>query len=233
MYKAIIFDFDGTIIDTEKAWYAAFREAYREHGVELAIEQYSLCIGTDHAAFNPYEYLITELGLPLDRDEFKRSVHDKYEKLMAELTLRPGILECLQAARKAGLSVGLATSSSEAWISRYLEPLGIRDYFDCIRTSDHVARVKPDPELYIRAAEGLQVKPGEAVAVEDSPNGARAAIAAGMDCIVVPNEVTAPLAFPSGVYRIESLADIQLEQLLRQVAESQRAKTGNGGERVL
>ncbi|WKL03205.1 HAD family phosphatase [Paenibacillus amylolyticus] len=67
MIKALVFDFDGTIIDTETAWYIAFRDAYKEHGVDLTLEMYSQCIGTSLKTFNPYEYLITDLNLPIDR----------------------------------------------------------------------------------------------------------------------------------------------------------------------
>ena len=214
MIKAIVFDFDGTVIDTETAWYTACREAYEHHGVELTLEQYAQCIGTSHHVFNPYEYLMTELGMQIDKEQFRLSIHRRHTQLMEEERVRPGVLELLQEAREAGLGIGLASSSSSSWIDKHLELLGIRAYFDCVRTSDHVEKVKPDPALYVQTLECLGVKPEEAIAIEDSPNGAKAAIAAGMYCVIVPNEVTKGLAFGKGHYRLDALNELTLEQLL-------------------
>ena len=195
MMKAIVFDFDGTIIDTETPWYYALREAYSDYGEELSLEQYSLCIGTNLNTFNPYEYLITEKGLPINRDDFRAKIRNDHAALMSKQQIREGVLDYLRQAKEAGLRIGLASSSSRAWIDRHLDELGIRDYFEVIMTADDVTNVKPDPELYLKALEALGVVPEEAVAIEDSPNGARAAAAAGMSCIVVPNELTALLTF--------------------------------------
>lgn len=223
MIKAIIFDFDGTIIDTETAWYEAFKDAYSEYEVELTLEQYSECIGTSLHAFNPYEYLMTDLGLPIDREEFRKSVQQKHAELMQKERMRPGVLDYLNAARSEGLRIGLASSSSGEWVEKHLEQLGIKDYFECVRTSDHVAKVKPDPELYRQAMACLGVAPGEAVAVEDSPNGAKAAMAAGMHCVVVPNPITKRLSFAPVRFSAESLSDIAFHELL--VAPEKHAQT--------
>lgn len=110
MIKGIIFDFDGTIIDTETAWYTAFSEAYGEHGVDLSLEQYSTCIGTSLNSFNPYEYLMTDLKLPIDRMAFRTAVQQRHSKLMELEQMRPGIQQYLDAAKDAGLRIGLASS---------------------------------------------------------------------------------------------------------------------------
>ncbi|MFD0959837.1 HAD family hydrolase [Paenibacillus chungangensis] len=195
MIKAIIFDFDGTIIDTETPWYYAFRNAYEEHGVELSLEQYSECVGTSHHAFNPYEYLMTELNLPIDKEEFHRRIHNDHARLMEQQGIREGVLEYLEAAKAAGMRIGLASSSRRKWIDRYLSQLKLADCFEVICTADDVDQVKPDPALYKMAVKGLGVKPEEAVAIEDSPNGAKAAVAAGLACIIVPNALTNLLQF--------------------------------------
>ncbi|MGM0883299.1 MAG: HAD family hydrolase [Bacillota bacterium] len=216
MIKAIIFDFDGTIIDTETAWYNAFRDAYKEHGVELTLEQYSGCIGTSLHAFNPYEYLMTDLKLPIDKQAFRESVHLQHSALMESEQVRTGILDYLNFAQDSGLKIGLASSSARAWIDKYLEQLEIAHYFECIRTADDVAKVKPDPELYKQTLAGLNVEANEAVAIEDSPNGARAASAAGMSCIIVPNAITKSLAFDKSdrCYHAESLAHIDFHEMV-------------------
>lgn len=216
MIKAIIFDFDGTIIDTETAWYTACRDAYMEQGVELTLEQYSLCLGTGFQLFNPYEYLITELKLPLDPKSFKENIHHKYAVHMENEVIREGILDYLELAKDANLKIGLASSSHRAWIDKYLAQLDIAHYFDCIRTADDVEKVKPDPELYLQALAGLGVQASEAIAIEDSPNGALAAAAAGMSCIVVPNAITKYLVFEQSpaYYHAEKLNDIDFQQMI-------------------
>lgn len=214
MIKGIIFDFDGTIIDTETAWYTAFSEAYEEHGVELTLEQYSTCIGTSLNSFNPYEYLMTELKLPIDKEDFRKAVQQRHSKLMELETIRPGIQHYLDSAREEGLRMGLASSSSMEWVEKYLDQLGIRDYFECIRTSDHVENVKPDPELYHQALSCLGIAPDEAVAIEDSPNGSKAAAAAGMNCVVIPNNITSFLEFDTSHHIIESLSLLDFDHVI-------------------
>lgn len=212
--KGIIFDFDGTIIDTETAWYTAFNEAYGAHGVDLTLEQYSTCIGTSLHSFNPYEYLMTDLNLPIDKQEFRTAVQLRHSNLMELETMRSGIQHYLDSAQEAGLKIGLASSSSMEWVEKYLNKLGIRDYFDCIRTSDHVENVKPDPELYTQSLSCLGLKPEEAVAIEDSPNGSKAAAAAGMHCVVIPNEITSFLEFDAPHLKTDDLSHLDFAQVI-------------------
>ncbi|MFF2889791.1 HAD family hydrolase [Paenibacillus sp. NPDC057967] len=216
MIKAMIFDFDGTILDTETPWFYAFRDAYKEHGVELTIDQYSECVGTNNHTFNPYEYLMTELGLQIDKEQFRLKIHDDHTTLLAKEVVREGILDYLELAKDAGLRIGLASSSGREWIDRHLDALGISHYFEVICTADDVSQVKPDPELYVKAMEKLGVAPEEAIAIEDSPNGARAAVAAGMSCVIVPNPLTQMLTFDQEARYIyaESLAKLDFRSLV-------------------
>jgi putative hydrolase of the HAD superfamily len=217
MIKALIFDFDGTIIDTETAWYVAFREAYKEHGVDLTLDQYSECIGTSSTNFDPYEYLITELKLPIDRQLFRDSVNICHSKLMESEQIRSGVQHYLDSAKAAGLRIGLASSSSKEWVDKHLDQLGLHHYFDCIRTADDVLNVKPDPELYIQTLACLGVQANEAVAIEDSPNGAIAAKNAGMHCVITPNPLTETLEFDSAYHRVQSLSDLEFDHLISNI----------------
>ncbi|MBB6731770.1 HAD family hydrolase [Cohnella zeiphila] len=216
MMRALVFDFDGTILDTETAWYEAFREAYSEHGVDLTLEMYSQCIGTSLHRFNPYEYLMTERGLPLDKDRFRESVHLRHSELMRREEVRPGVLSYLEAAKEYGMKIGLASSSTREWVDKHLRQLGIESYFETVRTADDVRQVKPDPELYVLALSDLGVDGREAIAVEDSPNGARAAISAGMHCVLAPNRITSLLDFPAtGIaHRLGTLEDLEFRRLI-------------------
>ncbi len=213
MIKAIIFDFDGTVIDTETAWYTAFREAYQTYGVDLSLEKYSQCIGTSLHTFNPYEYLKTDLHLPIDLDEFRQRVQARHAVLMEDEGMRAGILDYLKEAKHRKLKVGLASSSRAGWVEHFLQKLQIRPYFDCVRTADDVQHVKPDPEIYLQSLRCLEVEAADAVAVEDSPHGAAAAAAAGIYCLTVPNVITRLLPFERPGHRVNSLADVDFNDL--------------------
>ncbi|THF78059.1 HAD family hydrolase [Cohnella fermenti] len=214
MIRALVFDFDGTIIDTETAWYVAFREAYAEHGVTLTLEQYSQCIGTSLGLFNPYEHLKTHHGIELDLAEFRDSVRARHAELMKREAVRPGVEAFLKAAKEAGLKLAVASSSAREWVVAHLEQLGLTEYFTCIRTADDVRHVKPNPELYLKALDGLGVEACEAIAIEDSPNGAKAALAAGMACVLAPNEITRLLDFPDVPHRVNTLEELDFHHLI-------------------
>ena len=98
----------------------------------------------------------------------------------------PGVLDYLRDAHRLGLKVGLASSSSCAWVEGHLVRLGLREYFDCVRARDDVSITKPDPALFLSAVETLGVQPCEAIAFEDSRNGLIAARRAGLHCVAVP-----------------------------------------------
>ena len=214
MMKAIIFDFDGTIIDTETAWYVVFKNAYEQYGVDLSLETYSQCLGTSLKSFNPYTYLTTHYNISLDLEQFRTSIRSNYEKLIEKETIRPGILNLLQQAKQAGLKIGLASSSHREWIDKFVNLLGLDGYFECYCTADTVENVKPDPELYLQALQQLGVQAHEALAIEDSPNGARAAVAAGLHTIVIKNTITKQLPFSKGHHTLECLEQTSLHDLI-------------------
>ena len=225
MIRAIIFDFDGTIIDTETAWYKVFKDAYKKYGVDLSLATYSQCLGTSLQSFNPYTHLSTHHGISMDLEEFRTTIQQNYAKLIDQELMRPGILNLLQEAKLAGLKIGLASSSHRDWIDKFVDQLGIRDYFECYCTADTVSNVKPDPELYLQALGQLGVNPNEAIAIEDSPNGARAAVAAGLHTVVIKNTLTKQLSFSQGHYTIESLEHYGLRELIECFVEK---STANG-----
>ncbi|MBD2869242.1 HAD-IA family hydrolase [Paenibacillus arenilitoris] len=214
MLKAVIFDFDGLILDTETPEYVSFRDIYRAHGVELELDAWGQWVGTDASSFNPYDHLDRLTGRALNREEIRAARRAAYDALIAKEELRPGVLDYLRSARQLGLKVGLASSSTRAWVAGYLDKLGIADYFDCIRVREDVERVKPDPALYLAAAAALGVAPSESLALEDSPNGALAAKRAGMRCVIVPNDLTGRLTFGEADMKLNSLAETDLRTLL-------------------
>ncbi|MFT4416862.1 HAD family hydrolase [Fredinandcohnia humi] len=216
MIKAVVFDFDGLIFDTETHEYNVLNEIFQEHGTELPLSVWGKVIGTQ-AGFNPLLYLEEQLGKKLDQEQLTKLRKDRFQEKIKNEGPLPGVEEYLLAAKKAGLKIGLASSSTYEWVSSHLKNLCLFDYFECIRTSDDVEVVKPDPSLYLEAAKCLGVSPSECLAFEDSANGALAAKRAGMYCVIIPNAVTKDLDFCEVDHRLESMAAIELQQLIAKV----------------
>lgn len=220
MIQGVVFDCDGLIIDTETPWYRVMAELYEERGVTLSLDVYAKVLGTSNEAFDLFAYLEELSGTPVDRQAANERMHRRHTELMLEERVRPGVEEFLRQAQSMGLRIGLASSSSRAWVEQHLRAHGLFAYFEVIRTSDDVKRVKPDPELYLSALEALGVDPAHAVAFEDSPNGTRAAKAAGMFCVIVPNTLTSQLAFDEFDGQISSMADQPLQDVLQMLTTS-------------
>jgi HAD superfamily hydrolase (TIGR01509 family) len=218
LIKALVFDFDGTILDTETQHYNAFQEMYKEYGSDLPLEVWGECIGT-HSNFNPYEYLEKKIKKKLNHEDLRLKKTDRALALIKEQKPLPGIENYLKAAKELDLKIGLASSSSRDWVLEHLERIGLDQYFEVIKTADDVDKVKPDPGLYIKAVEELGVKPEEAIAFEDSVNGSVAAKKAGLYCVAIPNPVTRHMQFDDVNHQLESLAELELSALI-QLAES-------------
>lgn len=215
MIRALIFDFDGTILETEGPIYESWQAIYQSFGQHLPIEIWSDTIGTWDSEFNPAADLERRVGRRLDWDllEARRAAHEK--DLLNGLGLQPGVADYLLSARRLGLRIGLASSSGRAWVSSNLERLGIKHFFECIRTREDVARTKPDPELFLAASACLGVSPQEAIALEDSQHGIDAAHRAGLFAVAIPTYLTRHLPFENADLRLNSLAELPLDELLQ------------------
>lgn len=217
--KALIFDFDGLLVDTETLHYQSWLELYREYGVELRLDRWLLDIGT-HGMFDPVADLEELLGRPIDRDATLEGRRKRHVSLCEQEPLRPGIETILAAATAVGLPMAVATSSNRDWVERWLAHHGVRHHFRCVRSRDDVERVKPAPDLFLAAAECLGFAPEECLIFEDSPNGMRAAATAGIRCVAVPNRMTAELELPEIALRIDALHEWSLQALLRRIQEA-------------
>ncbi|HEX9100206.1 MAG TPA: HAD-IA family hydrolase [Candidatus Dormibacteraeota bacterium] len=220
MIRALIFDFDGLILETEEPIYRSWKEVYEAHEVPLPFELWVKTVGSSNREFHPQLHLEQSLGHPLPQDEIDRRVARRVELVLAE-PVRPGVVDLATAAHAAGMKVGVASSSSRDWVKGHLERLGIVDLFDCLRARDDVEHVKPDPDLYLTSLDCLGVAAAEAVAIEDSPNGVIAAKRAGLLCVAVPNRITAGLDLSQADLRLTSLADVTLPRLLERLGSPQ------------
>ena len=162
------------------------------------------------------------MGEPLAREALNERRYEHEIALIEAEELRPGIADYLAAARQHRLKRAIVSSSTRRWVDMHLERLEEATGWDAICTADRdPARAKPAPVLYLEALDRLEVKADEAVAFEDSPNGVRAAKAAGVYCVAVPNEVTRELGLAEAGADIvlDSLADLPPEALFRRLEE--------------
>jgi HAD superfamily hydrolase (TIGR01509 family) len=215
---AVILDFDGLIVDTETPIYEAWKSAYESRGQTLGLDLWQHSLGT-HGGFDAHAHLEALVGETLSREGLRLEVRAVADRLSDPQPLLPGVEALLLEARDRGLGRGVASSSSCGWVEGWLRRHGIRDLLDVVVARDDVSRVKPDPELFLLAARRLEVAPGRCVVFEDSPNGMRAALAAGMRCVAVPNALTRDLARPAVDLVMDSLDERPLSEVLAAVKE--------------
>ena len=213
--RALVFDFDGLILETETPAYQAWAEVYREFGHELPKELWLEYIGREGGWFDALAYLEGLIGPRDDRDAIQERRDARKTELVMAVAETAGLRALLTDARARGLRLAVCSSSTPTWVLGHLDRLDLRAFFDHIQCRDRPElRAKPAPDLYLAACAGLGVHPEEAIAFEDSRNGMLAAQAAGMRCVVVPNELTIAMDLDGADHRFESLATVSLQTLL-------------------
>jgi HAD superfamily hydrolase (TIGR01509 family) len=217
LIRALVFDFDGLILETEMPALQSWVEIFREHGVELSPERWSGVIGRD-SRFDVHGHLEELTGRAHDRDATKAKRNARRDELVNAEKILGGVVELFREAKAQGLKVGVASSSSREWVCGHLERLAFLEGWDAIVCRGDVERAKPAPDLYLRVTELLGAAPSETLALEDSPNGVAAAKAAGLWCVAVPNPLTRDLDLTQADVRIGSLADMPLDELLALVS---------------
>jgi HAD superfamily hydrolase (TIGR01509 family) len=213
--RALVFDFDGLILETETPAYQAWAEVYREFGHELPKALWLDYIGREGGWFDALAYLEGLTGPLDDRQAIEVRRDARKTQLVMAATESAGLRALLTDARSRGLRLAVCSSSTPKWVLGHLDRLGLREFFDHVQCRDRPdLPAKPAPDLYLAACAGLGVRPDEAIAFEDSRNGMLSAQAAGMKCIVVPNELTVAMDLSGADHRFESLATVSLETLL-------------------
>ena len=211
--RALIFDFDGLIVDTESAIYEAWRELYLHHGHDLPPATYVQCVGSTFAHYDPMAELEVLTGGPVAWSELLPRKDERIRELQRRLDTMPGIRALLAEAAREGLPCAVASSSQRSHVQGWLDRVGIADAFSVIRTRDDVVLAKPAPDLFLAAAELLGFSPSQTLVLEDSANGLRAARAAGAPCVIVPSPVTRGSDFTGAAAIIETLEGVVLEHL--------------------
>jgi HAD superfamily hydrolase (TIGR01509 family) len=224
MIEAVVFDFDGLLVDTEWPGFEVWRDLFADHGAELTIDDFLVCIGTRNA-IDWGELLSAKTGRSGPSDEELRTTKvARQTETVAELPLRDGVAQWLADVTAAGLRCAIASSSERLWIEPHLDRLEVAHHFELLATWEGPEcgfPPKPAPDLYLQACRALGVAPRAALAVEDSVNGVLAAKAAGMYCLAVPNRVTRGCDFGAADVVAASLADLRL-------ADALAALAGNG-----
>lgn len=225
MLRALVFDFDGLILDTETPLIDGYADVHRAHDLPFDRELFLRSVGHADYTFDPWK----AFGRTANRSELEAEMQVyKRIRILAQPVL-PGVVELMEAARLRGWPIALASNSGHAHCEGHLARLGLLDRFKLIACREDVASPKPEPDLYRFAVNQLGLRPHEAVALEDSHTGSLAAKRAGLWCVVVPNVSTAHHDVSHADWRVPSMSDLSPEILLHRFGGNGRASPGRAG----
>ncbi len=185
--KAVIFDMDGVLFDTERLCQDSWLAVAEENGLPGMEEIFPKCIGLN--ANDSRRIVMDTYGEDFDYEGFRQQASKWFWDYIEKngLPVMASVRELLAWLKEENWIVGLASSTRRSSVENHLEQAGIRDYFATVVTGDMVEHSKPQPDIYLMACKELGVEPGEAYAIEDSPNGIRSAYRAGLRPLMVPD----------------------------------------------
>jgi HAD superfamily hydrolase (TIGR01509 family) len=209
---ALIFDFDGLLVDTESTALRAWREQFAVHELDFPLEIWHTYIGSQGSQ-EAMMAAVRAGGIQFEDAELRAEWRQRHNLIANEEPLRAGVMGFLREAIAAGSHLAIASSATRDWLDAHLDRLGIRPLFDVVCARDN-GRVKPAPDIYLAALAGLGVDAHDAIAFEDSPNGITAAKSAGLMCVAVPNPVTADLPLGQADLQAGSFTEITYAELV-------------------
>jgi len=212
MLRAVIFDMDGLLADTEWPDFLAWQELFREHGGDLTLEEWLGEVGVWGATTIKSRFAALR-GSREGMDAALARRRSRHRELVGGIAPLPGVEALLAALAGRGIPCGVASSSDRDWVGFVLGTLGLRERLPVVVTGDDVATRKPAPDVYLEAAARLDVRPEGCVALEDSAVGVTAAIAAGMRCVAVPNRLTRFHDLSHAHAHVESIAELDVARL--------------------
>ena len=210
MISALVFDFDGLIVDTETPLVEAWVELHAEHGLPCDLAKAHGVVGHVGINFDPW----SAFPRGQDRVELEREYRRRTRLYTNRQPILPGVRALLDEARNRGLGLAVASNSDHTHVEHHLDRLALRPYFAAILCIDDVSAGKPAPDVYLAALKALDADAAASVAFEDSVPGHVAAKRAGLNCVVVPNPSTAHFDFPQADLRLPSLAHTTFDELL-------------------
>ena len=216
MLKALLFDFDGLILDTETPDYLVWKNIYQENGFEFPHGEWGKIIGGNGLTdFDAASHLSLLSQGRLDSVSLRARHSVESLAMLDAQAVMPGVLDMIHAAKEHNLKLAIASSSHHSWVDTHAKRLGIFHLFDAVIAADDVGvgRTKPQPDLFLTALNQLQVAKESAVVFEDSPNGVKAANRAGIFVVAVPNQATSILPFDGANMIVKSLAELSLDKL--------------------
>ena len=209
--SAVLFDFDGVLVDTEWAIYQSWKRVFEGHGQHLPLDIYTRCIGSDFATWSPKTHLEELTGRAFDWHDLDARRQEEIMKELSHERAMHGAGDLLGALTAAAMPTAVVSSSSHHWVDGWLDKLGLSAHFQTTVCRGDAPRIKPAPDLFLEAAKRLSVAPEHCLVIEDSFNGLKAAKAAGMAVWVVPNRVTEGLDFSAADRVFRSLAECATE----------------------
>ena len=206
-FSAVLFDFDGVLVDTEWAIYEGWLRNFQAHGHELPLGIYTRCIGSDFTTWSPKTHLEELSGLEFDWHDLDLARQQEIMRDLENSGPMAGVVAVLEKLKVEGMPCAVVSSSPHSWVDGWLEKLGLTGYFQTIVCRGDALRIKPAPDLFLEAARRLSMAPARCLVIEDSLNGMQAGLAAGMQVWAVPNRVTAGLDFAAAARVMRSLEE--------------------------
>jgi HAD superfamily hydrolase (TIGR01509 family) len=212
--RALVFDFDGLILDTESSMIDAYADVHAEHGVPFDRELFLRSVGQSDFSFDPW----CSFDERADRAALEVDRRKRNQDHALTLAILPGVVALMDEARGAGIRLGLASSSSHAHVEGHLGRLGLLSRFSFLACREDVQSPKPDPEAYRLVIDRLAIAGEEAIAFEDSSIGTVSARGAGLWVVAVPNASSLDHDFSRAHLRLNSLAETNLADLKSRAA---------------